>query len=435
MMGGRFTLSKSDLAESCVYAFTKDAPDWPKIIKPIDSRINRAFHWICAKVINEPANASIIEQALEKHDLEPAKHRAKLLQMRAVEHATQFKERFSVTAQAEVALAYDWETGDVRVLGKDIGRDYILGPTEIGSTLDAFGADQDPDLGYTLEVGDWKTGPQAREHVTRCAANRQIGGLAMMLSRVIQVDAIRQKLWFVAGDGYLWTDEYIADPIEDTNETEAWLQDVVARIRRSEGPNPGPHCTTCYCPLFGACPATKETFRAVEQAAIVKKGEEPQPTLTEDGLLPAIVLDPTKFKSDAHAAWAIHRAQAAARLCEQIIDAGKAYVATRPGKRIALSNGKFYGAGTVKVPHVEIRGLTFAKEFAELVSSEIGEQEFAAMVMTKLSASDIREAVKTEPAYKKVIASLRKVGFVRDEEKEEYRERKGSAGALEEGKE
>ena len=419
-MGGKFTLSKAALAEFCVYPFTKEAPEWPRVIKEIDSRINQAFHWVCARVINDPPSPNLISEALSRHNLEPG-YRSKLTMMRPIQHATAFQERFRVSAQAEVALAYDWKTGDVRILGKDLDRNYVLGPTEIGSTLDAFGTIQDPDFGFMIEVIDWKTGPRARQNVTHCAGNRQIGGIAMMLSRVIEAKTIRQVLNFVSEDGTLIQDDYFADAGEETNETESWLQDVISRIERGEEPNPGMHCVGCYCPMIGVCPATQKAVQIYEMIAENPKGEI-RPTL-EQVPLPTIVVAPEMFMSDEHAQWAIHRAQAISKVATQVLDAAKVYAGTKPGHRIALTNGKFWGAGSVKTPSVEIKGLTKLQDFMTALIGEIGEEAFANIVLTKVSASDLREAAKSDKVYKQMVSNLRKAGFVRDEEKIEFRER------------
>lgn len=420
-MGGSFSLSKADLAEFCVFAFTKNAPDWPKVLKPIDSRINRAFHWVCAQVINSGTPADLINQAILKHNLEP-KHREKLTAMRPLQHAAQFRDRYPITGSAEVALAYDWETGDCRVLGRDIGRDYILGPTEFGSTLDCFGTDNESDLGFVLEIVDWKTGQRAKERVTRAAGNRQLGGLSMMMSRIVEVDTIRQVIAFVSEDGFCERDEYIADPVGDTNETESWIQDVIGRIKANEKPNPGSHCIECYCPLFGACPETMGAYQAIERDS--QQSVDAPPKTSEQTELSMIVLDPLKFRSDEHAAWAINRAQAAKKLAEQIIEAGKAYVDTKETRRIPLTNGKFWGAGTMTVPHVEVKGTEKIEDFKATLISEIGEERFRSSVLTKVSAEDLKAALGSDNNYRKVITSLRKAGFVRDEHKTEYKAHK-----------
>lgn len=436
-MGGRFSLSKAGLAEFCVHPFTRAAPDWPRVIKEIDSRINRAFHWVCTRVINDasfPPSPTLIAEALTEHNLEPDKYRSKLEMMRPIQHASLFRQRF-ITAEAEVALAYDWKTGDVRRLGKDLGRNYVIGPTEIASTLDAFGASaNDPDFGSVVEIIDWKTGPRARQNVTHCAGNRQIGGLAMMLSRIIDPKfepySIKQVLSFVSEDGTIFQDEYLADPIEDTNETESWLQDVIARIERGEDPNPGMHCIDQYCPMIGVCPATQKAVQIYEMIAPNPKGEL---VPKDQGVpLPTIVVAPEMFMSDEHAQWAIHRAQAITKVAEQVIDAAKVYASTKPGHRIALTNGKYWGAGSVKTPHVEVRGVERLQDFMTALIGEIGEENFANMVLTHLSASDLKEAAKSDKAYKQMVSNLRKAGFVRDEEKTEFRERNYAEPKLQE---
>lgn len=410
-MGGRFTFSKCELAEHCVFAFTKAAPAWPVVGKHIDVRINNAFHWVCAEVLRNPTvvtgPAQVLEQACKKFDLDTDEERIKLANTKPILHAQSFLDRYPITVKAELALAYDRETGEVRILGEDIGRDYILGPTEVAGTLDAAGACEEPDLGYVIEVNDWKLGARARELITPAKGNRQVGCLSMCMTRVMSADVVRQVISFVSEDGYLYRDEYLADPIEDMNETESWLHMVLDRIDKNEDPAPGSHCTDLHCPLLGVCPETQDALVKVEA--------------NESSVIP---LNANMVLSDDHCVWAMHRLKAVMGLCEQGIDACKKYVNEKPEKCLTLSNGKVFGPGHVITPRIEARGPEQFAILLDALTEEIGEQNAKKMILGTVKAESLKDMLGSQKDYKTIVGALRKRGLVRDDVKTEYRVRK-----------
>jgi hypothetical protein len=156
---------------------------------------------------------------------------------------------------AEVAFAFDVETGEARELGRNIGRAYRVGPTEIAGTADvvAFGP-------FELFVADFKTGHAA---VAPPRSNWQLKLLALSASRTYGVHRVRVAIIRVREDG---TPEYESAVFTsfDLDLAAAELRDLVRSITelneavlkgRVPDVNMGPHCR--WCPAAPACPAFK----------------------------------------------------------------------------------------------------------------------------------------------------------------------------------
>jgi RecB family exonuclease len=156
---------------------------------------------------------------------------------------------------AEVAFAFDVETGEARELGRNIGRAYQVGPTEIAGTADvvAFGP-------FELYVADFKTG---RGIVASPRANWQLKLLALAASRTYGVDQVRVAIIRLREDG---TPEYESAVFTafDLDLAAAELRDLVQSINRLQTAvanglvpdvNTGAHCRRCAA--APACPAFK----------------------------------------------------------------------------------------------------------------------------------------------------------------------------------
>ena len=427
-MGGRFTISKASLAENCVYAFTSKAPDWPRVTRHLDVRINNAFHRAAARTINTPSLASgpntVIDEACQHCGMDTDSEKIKLRNMKPVQHAQNFQLAFPITANAEIAIAYNYKTRTSRHLGLDIDRNYVLTPDEIAGTIDCAGTTQDPELGFLLEVNDWKTGPMARQTVNPLPGNRQIESLGMILTKTMTgIDTIRLALSFIGSDGGIFRDEYLADPGSDMDEAESFLLDVIARIERNEQPRPGLHCTNLYCPLLGVCPETQAALATIDTVTPIEVGE--RPAMDQQGnAMSFVVLNSSMIQNDEHCIWAFHRARAARNVAEQIIDACKSYVSALPGEGIVMPNGKTFGPGRVNTPKVEARGPEEIAKLLDALSQEVTRPTAMKILVGVVTAESLHDALASNQAYKTTIEKLRKAGFVRDESKIEYRERK-----------
>lgn len=88
----------------------------------------------------------------------------------------------------ELALAYDFATGEARVLGQGLERAYDVGPTEIACTMDVVGVNQAERFGV---VGDWKRGWSHREMPAR---NHQMRFGALCLARAFDLVEVEAHL-------------------------------------------------------------------------------------------------------------------------------------------------------------------------------------------------------------------------------------------------
>lgn len=155
---------------------------------------------------------------------------------------------------AEVAFAYDIETGAARELGRDIERQYgKLAPTEIPGSVDIMRM-----AGDVIEIDDYKTGhtevPPARE-------NLQLHTLALMACRTYGATKARVALVHIRDDGSTYRDSHDLDAfdLEDIAErlSRLWTRVQIAKKAVAQGKQPdtreGAHCQ--FCPAKTACPA------------------------------------------------------------------------------------------------------------------------------------------------------------------------------------
>ena len=165
----------------------------------------------------------------------------------------------------ELALAYDYEAGTARELGRNIGRDYPqLGPTEIAGSVDVALAN-----GHTASVWDYKTG---RTPVPPPERNWQIRVGALALARLHGLDHATGGVIYIHEDGSSYQDECEYDAL-DLGETAHTVRETIAAIMSAGGllaadgtpsVSTGPHCR--YCPASAACPAKTALIRAAAQA-------------------------------------------------------------------------------------------------------------------------------------------------------------------------
>ncbi|MCX6951320.1 MAG: PD-(D/E)XK nuclease family protein, partial [Verrucomicrobia bacterium] len=164
----------------------------------------------------------------------------------------------SRVAASEVAFAFDVTSGEARVLGENIGREYAKAgrtPTDIAGSADLVGLTAD-----AVVVIDYKTG---RQPVTRCADNWQMRALSVMAARALGRSRAQAAVLYVDDDGrprYDWASWDAFDLDGFASELQGLGQDVIyARELVAAGkPSPGglrtgSHCR--YCPALTTCPA------------------------------------------------------------------------------------------------------------------------------------------------------------------------------------
>ena len=307
----RLSGSRVDLILACGYAF--NGQKWPLDESGDAARVGNAVHYVAAKSINgsERMSANLIDHALEAAGIA-----ADSPMVEAVREMIPGDFAAPDGARAEVAYAWDYETGAVCELGVDIGRDYQLDPTEIAGTADIV------HVGDRVLIADWKTGMKP----PRAQGNGQLMFLAMCATRLASVDSARLEIRHVRPGGDVWIDSAEVSRF-DLDVFESELSDAIMAAP-SSAPNPGAHCAGKYCPLRAVCPATVATV-------------DPAPAY------PLALHEAGEIQGDAHAEWLLHRIESAAELLVAVKEKVKQYVDAHGP--IELSDGRKYG------PYVVLR--------------------------------------------------------------------------------
>jgi hypothetical protein len=148
----------------------------------------------------------------------------------------------------EPAFAIDLETGDARLIGIRLDRNYgDLKPSEIALTSDWCRVDDN-----LVEIGDLKTGHAA--HVAHPRDNLQLlanayaaakwSGKTIALVRILIAREDESVPLFARMDGG-WMDAVLAE-----------LREIHFRTQLPSPAVPGEHCS--FCPALGACPQTAQ---------------------------------------------------------------------------------------------------------------------------------------------------------------------------------
>lgn len=163
----------------------------------------------------------------------------------------------------EIALAYNVNTGDVRLLGYDIGRayaDHDVDPTcEIAGSLDVVGVPRD---GW-LYVADYKGSHD--DTMQPAATNLQLRGGAAMAAKFYRAKCAAVEFIHLKDDGTYYRDQAEMDEL-DLAAAEEQLREVffavkAARESDSRDVTRGPHCR--WCPAMASCPATLAMTRSL----------------------------------------------------------------------------------------------------------------------------------------------------------------------------
>jgi RecB family exonuclease len=178
----------------------------------------------------------------------------------------------------EVALEYNTDTGESRVLGHHIGRAYPARPGCVYGTIDLLA--RTPSHGVVL---DFKTGLK----VEAARDNWQLKTLAVPVARVFGVSRIQ------IGIVYLWGEQTIPDLATmtdfDLDAATTELERVVLAVddaRRiiADGlvPDVNPSETACkWCGCYAVCPAKTAMIKALP--AQLRTAEETVDALTPEG--------------------------------------------------------------------------------------------------------------------------------------------------------
>lgn len=249
---------------------------------------------------------------------------------------------------AEVAFAYDVETGVARELGRGIGREAAnraCGPNEMMGTADVVSLSDGGVLVLDYKTGWTDYGPLKN--------NWQLAFYALCAARAYGVDKARVGIVRIRDDGSHYMDMEDLD-FFDLEDVAFRLSALVARVRAAKETHraggslrmrEGEHCARC--PAMAQCPAMVTLVR--ELAATPP--EAGAPALTEET-----------------AAGIYQRARAMRAALKRIETALEAWAAEHP---IAASAGKVYGRTKlprdVFVPDIAVPVLreAFGDEFVE----------------------------------------------------------------------
>lgn len=159
---------------------------------------------------------------------------------------------------AEVAFAYDWETGAARTLPTKGHRDYSAATDrEIPMTLDVIGVNLRDRVALVM---DYKTG---WGDVPRAWRNAQLLMGALAATRVYGLDTAEVAIIRIRPDGDPYYDRATISELA-LAEFEAKVQNTMRSLSAGDHdqvPNLGPHCR--YCPAFSSCPGQVGLARAI----------------------------------------------------------------------------------------------------------------------------------------------------------------------------
>lgn len=169
---------------------------------------------------------------------------------------------------AEVAFAYNVETGKVRELGRGAGRKYDdVTEDELPTTLDVVGVRYLPTIRRGL-LADYKAGWQTRRLRVHTLPQMDVGALVMM--RAFDLDVVDRHLIHVAEDTAPWVqrdtvERWEMDLFEDKVRT-VWraAKELRAELRTNLMPrdfNTGAWCE--MCPAREWCPAQTAMLRSL----------------------------------------------------------------------------------------------------------------------------------------------------------------------------
>lgn len=250
--------SKLELATHCGFAWGTHRPMWPKQTYSKAANKGKASHAVAERVLsNEPADihaevvAAGVEGKAETRDAEAVARRVGEYYESIRANTTNW--------DIERPVAYDVVTRQARYLGANrASREYSKKrENEIAGTLDQ--AEIHPDR---IVLHDLKTGQAAKE--SGVATSHQMRFYALCLSKIHGHENIEIRYNLADADG-VTPDVYQIQPGE-LAQFEKELCELIEGLPASV-PQPGPWCTSMYCPIVSVCPATLKALAEIDIAA------------------------------------------------------------------------------------------------------------------------------------------------------------------------
>lgn len=225
----RVSASKASLLAGCAYPFREGTP-W------LEERGRAAlqgddFHQRMAPVV-DPTLPTVDRPVTTKWLRERLAHASAWL-----------NENRATTWRAEVAYAYDPQSGKGRILGYNIGREYEKHgklPHEIAGSADIAWLSGD-----TIVVADWKTGRAVTDAVWP-----QMEWLCLFAARATGAWYARAIVLHATDYGVIETEKSYDDV--ELNRIADQLR-IDADAIEDAWPVAGPWCDGCYCPARAGC--------------------------------------------------------------------------------------------------------------------------------------------------------------------------------------
>jgi len=318
----RLSLSKLGLTEHCLYSFRQDTPLDAPTSNPAQA-LGNAFHeWAAAMISVKPMPVSEIAAHYALDEAQTATLETWIVNWAA--------ERTPLLGwQAEVAYAFNVVTGECRILGKNIARQYEAhgaGPDDVCGTADLVYWDWATE---TLVVEDWKTG---RQEGLRMTGNAQLRALGAVASRAHSAINVRVVVTKIDDDGMSSSSEELT-----AVEVDSVLNAIATKAEEIDLLNPAPHagtwCADLYCNARAQCPALLKIA-----ADMLAGSEETKKHLP-------IVAGPDGLATISDVGRTISRLVALEAQAEAVWDAVKARV-RELDQDIPIEGGGYYGRVT-----------------------------------------------------------------------------------------
>lgn len=270
---------------------------------------------------------------------------------------------------AEVAVAWDSETDEGRILGAGVDRQYgDLKPTEIATTLDVLAlVDDDGVFDGDYKSGHLRVAPAARNWQIRIG----LLGAARAYDRtrgIGEIIRIREDgdPWKERAEFSMWDFEAIATEARALRDRIHAARALYARTGEVEELNVGDHCR--YCPARRVCPA-----QALLLAQLAADPEQVASRLISSNLNPA------------NARRAFESLKAIKRLVELVEAQLELYALSNP---IDLGDGYFYGQTTTNKDRLD------AQKIYEHWYRTFGEKSALSVVKLKTAKTWIEDELK-----------------------------------------
>jgi hypothetical protein len=330
MPAHRFSASKSQLADHCIWWARADTPRAPYQRKQRSALVGIACHFAFAKTTELRDESCHVDELVRDEDSLTDDERETV----EVTHNTWLIQwyRHQVAAgivwTPELAIGFDPFTSTTKVVPQNgkhrdydsLGESFVPGTTDIVRFDNATG---------TVYVTDWKCSNHWDLAARPAAENKQLATLALAFAYHYGAKRAIVALGIARPSGLIFDEAELTSL--DLAEHHQWLTDRMDEMPRAE-PVDGPHCFALYCDHYGTCPATKGALAAV--------APDPVALLEDKRRLP-IIDDPLSFQSPEHARYQYETLRAAQAAIESRMaacwDAVRQYADVNGG--VPLPNG------------------------------------------------------------------------------------------------